>query len=633
MSDSTNVRLPDSIAGGVESAQVRDLSGLVKRTRKWRNGAMFSFILAIVFISLIPMPVGMISLTAKIPLPVIALLFLISAVMMWQMHLRYYRYIPDQGKAIAKIKQHIPKPDEILLGYDMDTGEPHTITLKEMTNHMSVCSSSGGGKTTFNNTMVYQLLKRGCPVIYFNGKRSDDNANRATYLAEAADCLHKLRLIDPLSDVGHHINPCASTRQVGKIANKVLNLLPAESAEGGAAHYRQQTYRYIVQLVEILLATNKTFNYADILAFISHTSIAVSVLQEELKSKGKKSALNRLAGMFLNLDDKAKKDAIFRKMREDMAGLEAQLQALVTLESGKFITSNSPTVTFKDSINKGHFLFVELPVLQDKEQSEMLANVLFLELTEAIGEIYNNDGKSLTKPCVVILEEVSAYSQAILSLLLMQAREANFAFQIYLQTPTSLKKKERGLTPEFMEEMMGNCSLQYWMNINGVEGQEWASKSFGKIIRHFASVSRGEMSGESSKRLGSERFINPNRDVRSTETSGWSEQLDDMVHASMFKDLKTWESLIYKDGRLRRIMMEHTFITPPDDYDFRTRIPALPHHGARAALNLSGRVDARLQDHINESIQNEHTMSAHAKDSSKGFPVKAADGDADDPWV
>jgi|GEM_PF-4072571 len=616
MTTTSNSNLPDSVTGDLESAQIRDPSALVTRIHTFRYLFNTMVIFSLLTIACIPLPSAVLSLSAKETLPFMLLFFVAGAILFHQMNKKWHKFTPDEGSSKINKKEWVPVFDEFLLGYDMDTGEPETVNFDDITDHMTFCTGSGGGKTTFNNTLLYQALKKNCPVIYFNGKKSSDNAKRATYIAEAAGALHRLRMIDPGESYTHVINPTMSTNDIGKIANKILNILPVASQEGGAAHYRQQTYRYIVQLVEVLLYTGKTFTYEDILTFISQTQLAVEVLEEELKSKGKHHALQQLASMFLSMDAKAKKDSIFRKMREDMSGLEAQLQALVTLKAGKFICSNKPSFSFAEAINKNHFIFAQIPTLQDMEQADMLSNVLFLEMMEGIGAVYDQEGK-LPKPCIIFLEELSSYAQQTLSLLFMQAREANIALIPFLQVPDSLQKRERGLTPEFMEEIMGNAGRQYWGKMRGKAGREWAAESFGKTIRMFASVSRGEMSGHSGKRFDAERFVNPQQDQRETKTVGWSEQLDDMVHAPTLADLNAWETLTYRDGRLRRVVLNHTFVSVPPDYNLNEKVPKITYHGNSTSLDLTKRVDAKVQARIRESSEGMHY--ANKKDSDDPF--------------
>ncbi|GAV20608.1 hypothetical protein MMIC_P1580 [Mariprofundus micogutta] len=89
-------------------------------------------------------------------------------------------------------------------------------------------------------------------------------------------------------------------------------------------------------------------------------------------------------------------------------------------------------------------------------------------------------------------------------------------------------------------------------------------------------ISAAEMGGESGKKFSAERFINPNKDVRTTMTHGYSEQLDDLVHSQMFANLDLWEALTYRDGGLRRIKTIHAFVNPPVNYPVEDKIPELP---------------------------------------------------------
>jgi hypothetical protein len=158
----------------------------------------------------------------------------------------------------------------IKLGIDKSSGEPITISHKELNQHALVIGTTGSGKTNTLLNIVKSCCEQGLPLIYLDGKGSIKLAQSIAKLCSEYNRTLKVFSVDPNPDIPGlaKYNPLAFGNFT-EWQNKMTTLL-GDAENKGQEHYLIEEQSYINIVCEVLNKSGKYIDFEGMLGYLNH---------------------------------------------------------------------------------------------------------------------------------------------------------------------------------------------------------------------------------------------------------------------------------------------------------------------------------------------------------------------------
>lgn len=366
------------------------------------------------------------------------------------------------------------------------------ITSNLMTRHCLGIAATGGGKSNFLNLILKQQMMRGGGALHIDGKNSKEAIIQFLSLAKQHNRWQDVRIIN-IGDAKYSntYNPLLRGDN-DELTSRVMQLLP-EQGGGSGAFFRAQAGRGMRAISGVLHSVNKPFHFGDLNLVMSNESAMRYLLRIAPPTKDAKDFAIFLEQMMTVDPRSGQKMLNQQKLQHTFGDLSGRLHSYFTGEAGKVLNPYSPEIDLYKAVKENLLVYVALPMLAKSEIATDFAKLLVSDLRTAVGQIQNDNYKP-DPTFLVLMDEFSSYAMPSLSTLFEQARSSNVCLFPFIQTISSLSDKERGLSKDFADKILGNAwnkvafllqeptSCDIMSEVAGQALQESVSESFGESL-------------------------------------------------------------------------------------------------------------------------------------------------------
>jgi intracellular multiplication protein IcmO len=373
---------------------------------------------------------------------------------------------------------------------------PDELSLKDlnissnlMTRHCLGIAATGGGKSNFLNLILKQQMMRGGGAIHIDGKASKEAILEFLNLARQHDRWQDVRIINIAdASLSNTYNPLLRGDN-DEICSRVMQLLDGNK---GDPYFRGQAARGMRAIAGMLTAIGLPFNFGDLNVLMSNESAMRWLLVNGPKETKEYRDFKIFLDQMMEVDRRTGAKIINeKKMQHTFGDLASRLHSYYVNEAGKVLNEYNPEVDMYDAIKNNLLVYVVLPMLSKSEIAVDFAKFLVSDLRTAIGQIQNDDYKP-SPTFLVLMDEFSSYAQSSLAPVFEQARSSNICLFPFIQTYSSLKDSDRGLSDDFAAKIFGNTWNKISFLLQETESCEVMSQIAGESLQKNVSENFSE---------------------------------------------------------------------------------------------------------------------------------------------
>jgi len=380
--------------------------------------------------------------------------------------------------------------NEDALGFSVTQKKDLLFSDIENRKHNVIVGASGFGKTVLLDTLMYEDMKKGKPVIFIDPK--GDQASMAQFINLCKLSGRDYRIFSE------------NYKGEGKLN---LNL----SKDGTATHIADRIH-YSFDWSE---EHYETLCYRALKSSISHL-------------KGGDRAIN-----FETILDKVKELADAKNSekefsRKDVEGLIARLENIVQSDFGGILSGEGLSIS--DVWNEGKCVYIGVPVLGYPKIARAIGKIILGDLSYAVYKKYSDLSIELENelsPVGVYIDELSAVITNEFIELLNKCRGVKMELTFAFQTPSDINK----VSPDLCEQILENSSNWFILKQRMEKGANLFSQAIGTLEgkKDTVRIKDGEEQAQ-----GSQRAV---------------EEL--VVHANLIKNLNPGQCILLRHGPTR----------------------------------------------------------------------------------
>ena len=321
-----------------------------------------------------------------------------------------------------------------------------------LTRHCLGIAATGGGKSNFLNLQLKQQMMRGGGCIHIDGKNSKEAIMEFINLARLHDRWHDVRIINiDDASLSNTYNPLLRG-DADELTARIMALIP----NGGDAFFRSQASQGLRAIAGILKEMDMPINVQDLLILMRNEGALRWLIQNAPKENQEYVQFKQFFESMQEIDRRTGVASLSeRKLQFAFGDLGGKLNSYNAGNAAKVMNAYAPEVDLYEAIQENHLVYVALPMLSKTEAARNFAKLFVSDLQTAIGQIQND--KIKPKPTFkVFMDEFSSYATPSLAPVFEQARSANICLFPFIQTISSLKDKEQGLSEDFANKILGN---------------------------------------------------------------------------------------------------------------------------------------------------------------------------------
>jgi len=407
------------------------------------------------------------------------------------------------------VSDFIADPNELLL------------TSNLMTRHCLGIAATGGGKSNFLNLILKQQMMRGGGCLHVDGKNSKEAIEEFLSLARQHNRWQDVRIINiDNASLSNSYNPLLRG-DADELTTRIMTLIP----EAGGDFFRSQAVKGLRAILGVLVKMGLPMNFADLTALM-----------------GTETALRWLV------------------QNHTFGDLSGRLSNYSMGEAGKVLNSYNPDIDLLDAVKQNQLVYVALPMLSKKEAAIDFAKIMISDLRTAVGQIQNTTPKP-SPVFLALLDEFSSYAMPSFDTLFEQARSAQVCLFPFIQTISSLKDKERGLSDDFCNKILGNTWNKISFVLQDPESCEVMSTIAGEQLKE--KVSKGSSNTISFAGGDDDASLLRTGGRGSGVTTTTTMDYDAIVRPEDFRNLETGEAIFI--GRSDVLKMKVPYVGLKND--------------------------------------------------------------------
>lgn len=411
----------------------------------------------------------------------------------WGMNKYFFKRTPkNEVKKIERkdILSTKSTKNEDALGFSVTERKDLLFSDIEKKKHSVVVGASGFGKTVLLDTLMYDDMKKGKPVIFIDPK--GDRASLGQFINLCRLSGREFRVFSESYEGDGKLN---------------LNL----SKDGTATHIADRIH-YSFDWSE---EHYETLCYRALKSSISHLkSIDEAINFETILNKVKELA------------DTKNSDKEFS--RKDVEGLIARLENIVQSDFGGILSGEGLSIS--DVWNEGKCVYIGVPVLGYPKIARALGKIILGDLSYAVYQKYSELSVELENnlnPVGVYIDELSAVITDEFIELLNKCRGVKMELTFAFQTPSDINK----VSPDLCEQILENSSNWFILKQRMEKGANLFSEAIGTIEGKKDTVRTKD--GEEQAQ-GSQRAVEQN-----------------VVHSNLIKNLNPGQCILLRHGPTR----------------------------------------------------------------------------------
>ncbi len=443
-----------------------------------------------------------------------------------------------------------------------------------LTRHCLGIAATGGGKSNFLNLILKQQMMRGGGVIHIDGKNNKDAIREFLTLAKQHNRWHDVRIINiDEATLSNTYNPLLRG-DAEELTTRIMLLI----GSGGDSFFRSQAGKGLGAISGLVKRMGLPFSFADLSVMMGSEGALRYLLREGPKDTREYTDYKMFFDQLLEADRRTGAMIVNeKKLQHTFGDLLGRLSAYTRGNARDVLNTYNPEVDLLDAIKQNLLVYVALPMLSKQEVATDFAKIFLSDLRTAVGQLQNVPPEQRPNPTFLcLMDEFSSYAMPTLAPLFEQARSANICLFPFIQTVSSLSDKERGLSVDFAQKIIGNTWNKIAFVLKDPESCEQMSKIAGQALKEFTSKSIGENIGFASGEQDASMLRTSNRG-RSISTSTKLEY-DAVARPEDFSNLKPGEGIYMGQRGVLKIKVPLVKLgRATGDIDFpRFRMPACP---------------------------------------------------------
>jgi hypothetical protein len=355
------------------------------------------------------------------------------------------------------------KNQDALVGYEHDK-TPVYWSEKQRSMQTNLPGMTGAGKTTLLLNLVEQDIRRGHPVVYFDGKGDKELVIRIMDMAFASGRGSDIRIIDPTHpELSAKFNPFYT--KDGDIQQKVGAVADSLSVSVVKEDFFAENQRaFLLAITTVLEHSRKLFTFLDVLIACQSPDVVERLIAENRNrvmsdpdiSMDKKTSY-RLAidTLHTNYQDK--------EWLTKIRGLLNQLLPFATGNIGQITCACDHLLTFEAVAEQKLILVVSMNLGMDSHPVKALGRMLMRNLQFMVATRYNHYLMNQKHPFIsIILDEFGLYAYQGFKDIIHTARQANACFIFSFQ---SIEQLAMDVGESFAKDMASAPNTNFMMKI------------------------------------------------------------------------------------------------------------------------------------------------------------------------
>ena len=300
--------------------------------------------------------------------------------------------------------------------------------------HTLVCGASGYGKSALLDSLMFDDLASGKPVIFIDPKGDYESMKQFINLCRIAD--RKYHVFSEIYKDSISLNPVKDGNH-NHLADRIHR-----SFDWSEEHYKTSCYTVLRE--------------------------ACSIILEEDIRPSYKSILEKI----LEISDPYNSNSSYK--RKDIQGIIMRLGNIVDSDFGENL--NEEGLSFREIWNSNKCLYISLPVLGFPEVAPSLGRMILHDISYALYESYGTEERKTT-PLAVYMDELSAIVTDQFIEILNKCRGAGMELTFAFQSPDDLSKVNKHLCMQILE----NASNWFILKQRTESSANLFSKSIGTV--------------------------------------------------------------------------------------------------------------------------------------------------------
>ncbi len=350
----------------------------------------------------------------------------------------------------------------------VDVGEyPLTVDPKRRTGfstaslheNVQIVGGTGTGKTHYViKPFIEQTIQKGLGCFIYDVK-SNMNRDVAFYVSKAFRHYFHFNLVEPTKS--HTYNPLFGNNP-GAIANRVYTALFYET-NNGETYYQKLAEAFLRNLIGLLMKEIKTLTFQDLLLATQEADTFKTINWFCTKYPDNNYALY-FRDQWLG---KAPKER-----RMELSGLVNKLQRFCSSEWSFLLNVRNPDIQMEKVIAEGQILLFAPDSARYLEDAKALSILAMMDMSEQLSNRYR---ASNLKPFRVFLDEFYNLAYPRFIDFINKCREAKINLFLAHQSLGDL----RGVSEEFLEQVMNTASNKIILRVNDPDTAESFARQFG----------------------------------------------------------------------------------------------------------------------------------------------------------
>lgn len=338
--------------------------------------------------------------------------------------------------------------------------------------HTAIVGASRSGKTVLLNTLIYEDLKKGNPVVFI-----DPKGDNATLLNFINMCKLTGRDYFAFSDYWSGEGACT--------------LNPAK--DGSSTNIADRIHHAFTWTEE---------HYAQICRDALEDAVAILI------DKNEEVSLESIYAKLLDISDPKNKDSFYS--RNDVQGILSRLRKIIRSDFGKKL-KGTEALSFKDIRESGKCVYIGLSVLGYAEIARSIGKVLLGDISHSVYDAYKvitPEDSSFLTPISIYIDELGSVITHEFVEVLNKVGGAKMELNIAFQSPSDILKVEDNLCIQVLE----NTSNWFVLKQRMESAAGLFSESIGTLEskKQTVRVKDGEEQAQGSQRVVEELIVHHN---------------------------------------------------------------------------------------------------------------------------
>lgn len=430
----------------------------------------------------------------------------------------------------------------LLAGYTTDSGEPVYLTYDRLPQHVSICGSTGTGKSVIGGFLMMQQMRNGGGLLFIDGKLSDKELDGIYKNACWAGREIDLMIVNPAEPEHSNTYNPIMYGDPQEVSSRVMSLLPDTAGNAGADHYRSSAQQALETIITAFQRIGLPYHFED-LATVLLSEQALFYIEDTLVNidpQGHETV------QYINLLNRYRQKDSFNmeEFKKTLGGLAGRLHQFATGTFGKVMNTYNPEVNMQECITQNKIVYVMLPTMGKNEQAISLAKLIVADCRTAISRCQKLPPHLLPNPPYMIFpDEAGSYMDTSWSRIFEQARSSKIFMMPAYQTFANLQPNgDKALS----EIVMGNTYFKFFFKQLSTESATQAADELGTYYRTTVAIGTG--SGTSVN--GSEVDTSPVKGTGDNTAVNFTQREEEVyiVRPEHFKSIPIGDCLLVSGG-------------------------------------------------------------------------------------